>query len=267
MSVFIICQIAYGQRTAQHFINIFMYMNQLHAPLNSLSSSVQDFLKAIVNTERLLVVLKEFKKRGIGGTLEMTQLPAEIEFECVAIGTARHLSFLCSPKTTTVILGVPNAERSFFTYPLFHINDAQAGVIKVGGIDVRKYSTSSLRRNVGLIPQDCKLLDDTILACLKYGLQDPESIEYKSVFAACQAVKIHDTIQRIPGGYNARIGTKVCSLSREGRRRLALARLLLQNSQILVFDGAIATLGEEKEADLCEIMKEVSYQRTVLVVE
>ena len=87
------------------------------------------------------------------------------------------------------------------------------------------------------------------------------------MFAACQAVKIHDTIQKIPRGYNARIGTKVCSLSREERRRMALARLLLQNSQILVFDGAIATLEEEKETDLCEIMRKVSYQRTVLVVE
>ena len=91
MSVFIICQIAYGQRTAQHFISLFMCINQLHAPLNSLSSAVQDFLKPIVNTERLLVVLKEFKKRGIGVALELPRLPAEIEFECVAVGTARHL--------------------------------------------------------------------------------------------------------------------------------------------------------------------------------
>ena len=134
MSVFIICQIAYGQRTAQHFISLFMCMNQLHAPLNSLSSAVQDFLKPIVNTERLLVVLKEFKKRGIGVALELPRLPAEIEFECVAVGTARHLSFRCPSRTTTVILGVLDAERSFFTYPLFHINEVQAGVIMIGGI-------------------------------------------------------------------------------------------------------------------------------------
>lgn len=81
----------------------------------------------------------------------MTQFPAAIEFECVAIGTARRLSFCCPPKTTTVILGVPNGERLFSTHPLFHINEAQIGVIKIAGNDVRKYSTNSLRRNVGLI--------------------------------------------------------------------------------------------------------------------
>lgn len=268
MCVFMICQIQDGRRTVQDFISLFLYMNQLHVPLHSLGASVQDFLKAVVNSERLIMTLKEESEMGnIVGARQMIECAADIEFDSVAAGSLESLTFRCEKETTTVIWGVPNSERPSFTQLLVRITKPKTGIIKIGGIDVRGYIADSLRRNVGLIPHECHLLGKNIMQSLKHGLQNSESIEDTTVFAACQTTNIHDTIMKIPGGYYAPVGRNGCGLGREEMRRLALTRLILQECRNIVCDGAITALHGETDQDLQRVLKESFHLRTVLVIE
>jgi ABC-type multidrug transport system fused ATPase/permease subunit len=267
MSAITTQQIMFGDRTVQHFTILIAYMAQLQGPLQSLDASVQTFLDGVVSTERVFGVLKEKTKvANIADAREMTAMAADIEFHSVSPGSLEPLTFRCEPKTTT-LLGISRSESSVLVYLLARIIEAQVGIIKIGGHDIRAYSMESLRRNIGFVPQDCKLLGNTVTQCLKYGLKDPENIDIDSVTAACQTVNIHNAILKLPGGYNAPLGQNGCPLSAEETRRLALARLVLQASQIFVLDGAITTLEEETETDLQEILRMVFDLRTVLVIE
>jgi ABC-type multidrug transport system fused ATPase/permease subunit len=268
MSVFTIIQIRNGQRPKKDFTIIFTYMCQLQVPLNSLGTSVQEFQKAVVNSERLINTLKEDSETT--NTLyakEMTEGAADIEFDSVAVGSLNSLTFRCETETTTIVLGIPNSERASFTHLLVCVSKAHSGIIKVGGVDIRGYTPESLRRKVGLIPRECYLLGENVMGSLKFGLRDSESIDDNAVFAACKTVNIHDKILKLPGGYYAPLDQNLCGLDREESRRLTLAWLLLQNPGIIICDGAITALHTETDQDLQKALKDGFHRRTVLVFE
>jgi ATP-binding cassette subfamily B protein len=161
-------------------------MIQLHRPLQSLSALTQNFLDGIVNTERVFRVLKETPKVvNLEDASEIGAIAADVEFDSVTAGPLKSLTFRCEPETTTVILGLSNCERSVLVHPLARVIDTQVGIIKTGGVNIRAYSMKSLRHNVWFIPQDCKLLGKTVTECLKYGMEEPESIDTKRVITAC----------------------------------------------------------------------------------
>jgi ABC-type transport system involved in Fe-S cluster assembly fused permease/ATPase subunit len=118
MSMFIICQLQDRRRTVQDFTSLFAYMNQLQVPLHSLGASVQDFLKAVVNSERLTMTLKEESAMGdIVGARQMIECAADIEFDSVTASSLESLTFRCEKETIAVIQGVLNSGRPPLTTP------------------------------------------------------------------------------------------------------------------------------------------------------
>ena len=110
---------------------------------------------------------------------------ADVEFDSVTVGPLKSLTFRCEPEATRD--SWPFQLRKVCPgSPVARVIDTQVGIIKTSGVDIRAYSMKSLRHNVGFIPQDCKLLGKTVTKCLKYGMEDPESIETKRVITACQ---------------------------------------------------------------------------------
>jgi ABC-type multidrug transport system fused ATPase/permease subunit len=267
MSAFTIWQIKHEQSTRQQFLLLYTYMNQLQQTLNSLEASVQEFLDGLVDTERVFRQLKENSSIGNLTNPRNTIEAAGIEFESVKAGSLKSLTFRCPEKTITAILGLPDRETPTLGHLLIRIAEAQNGIVRIGGVDVREYSVGLLRHNIGFIPRKCRLLGETIMQSLKYGLRNSENIERAAMEAACQTVNIHDTIMKIPGNYNAPMGHKGGGLKGKERRRLALARLLLQNPRILVVDGAITAIKGETDARLQDLLKAVFHQRTVLLLE
>jgi len=247
----------------QRFIILFSFMTQLQGILNSLGASVQVFLDGFAETERTLRVLKEESKIRKSTDARKFIEAADIEFESVKFGPLKSLTFKCEEETITAILGLHDSERPTLGHLLIRIIESQNGIIRIGGVDIREYSICLLRRKIGFIPRKCKLLGETIMQSFKYGLQNTESIEDDTVFAACREVNIYDTIMKITGNYNAPLR----SLSGKERRRLALARLILQDPRILVVDGAIAAIEGETDADLRKVLSAAFNRRTVLVVE
>ena len=194
----------------------------------------------------------------------MPEAAADIEFVSVAVGRPNSLTFRCETENITVVLGIPNSERASFMHLLIRVLEARAGVIKLGGVDIREYTPDSLRWRVGLIPRECHLLDENILGSLKVGLRD---IDDKAVFAACIDVNIHDKILKLPLGYYTPVDENVFGFDREELRRLTLARLLLQKPGIIICDGAITALNTETDQDFQKALNKGFHGRTVLVFE
>jgi ABC-type multidrug transport system fused ATPase/permease subunit len=161
----------------------------------------------------------------------------------------------------------PIARHQLWDTFFIRIAEAQNGIVRIGGVDVREYSVCLLRYKIGFIPRKCSLLGKTIMQSLKYGLRNSENIERAAVEVACQTVNIHDTIMKISGNYNAPMGHKGGGFNGKEKRRLALARLLLQNPRILVVDGAITAMKGETDARLQDLLKAAFHQRTVLWLE
>ncbi|KFZ19725.1 hypothetical protein V501_00537, partial [Pseudogymnoascus sp. VKM F-4519 (FW-2642)] len=265
MSIFTIAQIRSGQRSKKDFTILFTYMHQLQVPLNSLGTSVQDFQKAVVNSERLISTLKDDSETKITVyAKEITEDAAAIEFDSVAVGLLNSLTFRCETETTTIVRGIPNSERASFMHLLVRVSNAHAGIIRLWGANIEGYTGESLCRRVGLIPRECHLLGENIMGSLKFGLRD---IDDKAVFDACAAVNIHDKIVKLPRGYHAPVDQNVCGFDREESRRLTLARLLLQNPGIIICDGAISALNTETNEDLQMALKYSFDRRTVLVFD
>ncbi|KAH8787520.1 P-loop containing nucleoside triphosphate hydrolase protein [Hyaloscypha sp. PMI_1271] len=264
MSAFTVWQITNKQRATQHFVILLALMRQLQETLDLLGASVQKFVEGVVETERTLGVLKDKPKiRNPTDAREIIEA-ADIEFESVKAGSLKSLTFRCKEGTITAILGLPDHERPILGHLLFRITESQNGIIRIGGIDIREYSIGLLQRKIGFIPRKCKLLGGTIMQSLKYGLRNSESIKDERVFAACREVNIYDTIMKTVG-YSAPL--KENSLSGKVKRRLALARLHLQDPRILVIDGAIAAIEGETDEDLQNMLRVAFNQRTVLVVD
>jgi ATP-binding cassette subfamily B protein len=244
MCIYTVIQIRGEQRSNKDFATLFTHMRQLQVPLNSLGASVQEFQKAVVNSERLINTLKEGSETANTiCTKLMPEAAADIEFDSVAVEGRNSLTFRCETQSITV-LRIPSSERASFMHLLVRVSDTYAGVIKLGGVDIREYNPESLRWRVGLIPRECHLLGENILGSLKFGLGD---IDDNAVFAACGAVNIHHEIEKLPGGYYAPVDQSACGLDKEASRRLTLARLLLQDVGIILCDGALTALNTESE--------------------
>jgi ABC-type multidrug transport system fused ATPase/permease subunit len=252
----------------RHFTMLVTYMIQLHGPLQSLAASMQKFLDEVVNSERMVSVLRD-KTDTIEpkDAREMAVAPAEIAFESISTTSLEPLTFLCQAGTTITCSGLSRHGREQLVSILARIDEPQLGTIRINALDIRAYSIKSLRRNFGFVPQEYKLLGDTVIQCLTYGLDNPESIDRGTVIAACKAVNIHDRILDLSGGYDTPAVRDSRTFSREERRRFALVTTIVGKRGVLVFDGAIAALESETPAKLQDTIKAACDGRTVIVFE
>jgi ABC-type multidrug transport system fused ATPase/permease subunit len=187
----------------RHFTILVTHMIQLQGQLQSLASSIQKFLDDVVNSERMVSVLRD-KRVTIEpkDAREMVVAPAEIVFESISTMSLEPLTFLCQAGTTTTRSGLSRHGREQLVNILARIDEPQLGTIRINTLDIRAYSIKSLRRNFGFVPQEYKLLGDTVIQCLTYGLDNLESIDRGFVITACKAVNIHDRILDLLGGYD-----------------------------------------------------------------
>ena len=261
-------QMRIGRRSVKDFLTLLTFMEQLLAPLNSLSSSLQAMQNAFVNTER---VKKTQEVQPLicdqANAVRLKGCDGLIEFDSVQCRTLKGMTFRCELNTVTAILGISTSERLVFWHLLFRLIDPTAGRIFIDRRNVRDYEIATLRRHVGMVHQSCELRDGTIMQNIKYGLTNPDSIPEKKIFGICQKVNIHHRILKLPGDYCCPVGRNGHSLDVEVTRRLDLARLLLQNPEIIVFDQALLPLEGEPEVEFQRVLKDISDMRTIVLLE
>ena len=263
-------QVTTGQRMVGAFVTLLTYMAQLQQPLNFFGTFYRSIQSAMINSERMLELFKERPTVVDEPTAEdLPSCQGEIRFDEVKFSydprrpALDGLSFTCAPGTTTALVGESGGGKSTVFRLLFRFYNLNGGSIQVDGHDVKEITIDSLRRHIGVVPQDTVLFNEDIMYNLKYANPDAPDEE---VYAACRAASIHEKILDFPDGYSSRVGERGLKLSGGEKQRVAIARTILKNPRIILLDEATAALDTETEQHIQLALDKLSQGRTTLVI-
>jgi ABC-type transport system involved in Fe-S cluster assembly fused permease/ATPase subunit len=252
------------------FVSLLTYMVQLQSPLTFFGTFYRVIQSSMIAAERLLELFKEqptvVDKPGVS---ELTLCNGDIEFKDVRFAydfrkdALKGMSFHCQPGTTTALVGESGGGKSTVFRLLFRFYNAQAGNIEVDGHNIEDISIESLRRHIGVVPQDTILFNESIMYNLKYA--NPQASN-EQVYEACRAASIHDKIMSFPDGYETKVGERGLRLSGGEKQRVAIARTILKGPRIIMLDEATAALDTETEQNIQAALNTLAQGRTMLVI-
>ena len=175
----------------------------------------------------------------------------------------KGVSITAKPGQTVAIVGSSGSGKSTIGRLLFRFYDVNSGALRIDGQDVRDVTQTSLHEQIGVVPQDTVLFNDTVHYNIAYGR--PSASE-EEIFAAAKAAKIHDFIVSLPDGYKTTVGERGLKLSGGEKQRVGIARTLLKNPPILLLDEATSALDTETEMEILAELKAMSKGRTVITI-
>lgn len=263
-------QVTSGQQNVGLFVLVLTYMAQLQAPLNFLGTFYRSIQQSMINAERMLELFKERPTVVDEPTAkELPSCQGEIRYNDVHFAydprkpALKGLSFRCAPGTTTALVGESGGGKSTVFRLLYRFYNLDGGSIQVDGHDVKDITIDSLRRHIGVVPQDTVLFNESLMYNLKYANVDATD---KDVYDACRAASIHEKIMNFPDGYDSRVGERGLKLSGGEKQRVAIARTILKNPRIILLDEATAALDTETEQNIQTALDKLSQGRTTLVI-
>lgn len=263
-------RVAQGFSTVGNFIILITYMAQLQAPLNFFGTFYRAIQNNLINAERMLELFKEQPIVVDNPNAEdLKDCAGDIEFDNVTFGYEKEraalnsLSFRCAPGTTTALVGESGGGKTTVMRLVFRYYNPDSGAIRVDGKNVSDITMDSLRRQIGVVPQDCNMFNESIMYNLRYANQDASE---EDIFDACKAASIHDRIMSFTDGYNTKVGERGVKLSGGERQRIAIARTILKNPKITLLDEATAALDTETEERIQQALKTLAVDRTLLII-
>ena len=262
--------VAGGRMTIGDFVLVNTYLLQLYQPLNFLGMvyrNVRQSLTDLEQLQRLLTEPQEVRDAPAAPALAVAQGRLRFEHVGFAYDPRRPIlddvSFEVRPRQTTAIVGPTGSGKSTISRLLFRFYDVGRGSITIDGQDIRSVTQDSLRRAIGVVPQDTVLFNDTIHYNILYGRPDATQDE---VEAAARHAQLHDFIARLPDGYQTRVGERGLKLSGGEKQRVAIARVILKHPRILVFDEATSALDSHTEREIQESLRAIAADRTAIVI-
>lgn len=246
------------------------YLSGLFTPLQSLAETYKKARRGVLSAEAILAILDEPELLADRpGAIPAPALRGAIEFRNVTfayrpeIPVLHGISLRVEPGEWVAFVGPSGSGKSTLMLLLQRLEEPVIGSVLVDGLDVRDLTAASLRRQVGIVPQDVRLFSDTIRANIAYGRPDATDAEIE---AAARAANAHDFVMKLPEGYDTMVGERGALLSGGQRQRIAIARAFLLAPPILIFDEATSALDTESERAIQEALARLARGRTTLTI-
>jgi ATP-binding cassette subfamily B protein len=226
--------------------------------------------RATASGERIFQVIDEVEEiRDLPGAVPLPAGPGRVRFEHVTFGydpartVLEDIDLELEPGRTVALIGHTGSGKTTLASLIPRFYDVQSGHVTIDGTDVREVTLTSLRREIGVIPQDPFLFSATVRENLAFGRPDADDEELERAARAAQA---HEFVEQLPGGYDTVIGERGITLSGGQRQRLAIARALVIDPRILILDDATASVDAATDAKIRVGLKEAMRGRTTVII-
>jgi ATP-binding cassette subfamily B protein len=247
-----------------------LVMSQLYRPLNILGFAYREIKQALTDLENMFVLMDRTPEiLDAPEAYDLGDVKGRVVFDDVHFHYDPErtildgVSFAIEPGQTVAIVGPTGAGKSTLSRILFRFYDIASGTVSIDGQDIQALTQASVRRALGIGPQDTVLFNDTI--GYNIGYADPYATQAQIEQAARDA-QVHDFIAAMPNGYDTVVGERGLKLSGGEKQRVAIARTLLKNPAILILDEATSALDSATERDIQAALDRISTDRTTLVI-
>ncbi len=260
-----------GRMTLGDLVMINAFMIQLYIPLNFLGVLYREIKQSLTDLDKMFTLMD--REREVADVPEAPSLALqgapEVRFDGVHFAyepdrpILHGVSFTIPAGKTVAVVGPSGSGKSTLARLLFRFYDVQQGTVRIAGQDIREVQQASVRRAIGIVPQDTVLFNDTVAYNIAYGRPGAGQGEIEQ---AARAARIHDFIASTPQGYQTAVGERGLKLSGGEKQRVAIARTLLKNPPILIFDEATSALDSANERAIQAELASAAQNKTTLVI-
>ncbi|MBA6233919.1 MULTISPECIES: ABCB family ABC transporter ATP-binding protein/permease [unclassified Colwellia] len=263
-------QVTHQQMTLGDFVLVNAFMMQLFIPLNFLGFVYREIKGSLANIEQMFTLLQKVPKVvDSKNAKELTLIDGAIIFDNVSFfydktrPILKNVSFEVKAGQKVAVVGESGSGKSTLVKLLFRFYDCQQGQIKIDGEAVIDITQHSLRKNIGIVPQDTVLFNESLFENVKYGNVNASHAEVEE---AARLSHLSEFISSLPSGFDSVVGERGLKLSGGEKQRVAIARTILKNPAILVFDEATSSLDSHSEQAILKAIKDVAKDHTSLVI-
>ena len=263
-------EVSKGNQTIGDFVLVNALLMQLSIPLNFFGFIYREISQGMIDLRSLFSVLKiEPEIKDKKNAIDMSFYKADIEFKNVSFSYDKKrvvldkINFKIPSGSSIAIVGPTGAGKSTISRLLFRFYDVASGSILVNGKDIRDITQVSLRKNIGVVPQDTVLFNDTIHYNLSYGKINADE---KEIWEVSRRAKLSELIKTLPDGMSTVVGERGLKLSGGEKQRVAIARTLLKNPPILILDEATSSLDTLTEKEIKVSLNNLAKKRTSIII-
>ena len=263
-------QVVAGKMSIGDLVLVNAFLLQLFIPLGMLGVIYRQIRYSLTDMDHLVTLLEtpaEIVDRPNAKALQVSV--GQICFDRVNFAYTserpilKNLSFTIEAGKKLAIVGPSGAGKSTIARLLFRFYDVNSGAIRIDGTNISDVTQTSVRQNIGIVPQDTVLFNDSLMYNLRYANIDASEAQ---IHEAARLANIHDFIMQLPQGYDTMVGERGLKLSGGEKQRVAIARVILKNPKILIFDEATSALDSRSEQSILAALKNAAQNHTTLVI-